>query len=130
MVGVPCCPEVFIERAFQAGRPRGFETHMEPTVHEATHANFCSDAYRLAKLRIEFAKTWTQKAKELQRDENSLHDSLPPYLRKVLSGKRLLLLGELMEAAGCPDVGLVRDIYGRASGFRCGCLCQEIPNQK
>ena len=69
-VGIPCCPEVFIERVFQAGHLRGFETHMEP-VHEAIHANFCSDVYRLAKLRVDFIKTWIQKAKELQRDENS-----------------------------------------------------------
>ena len=98
-------------------------------VHKATHANFCSDVYRLAKLRIEFVKTWTQKTKELHHDENSLHDSLPPYLRKVLSGKKLLLLGERMEAADVP-MWVLCVTYDRASGFRGGCLCQEIPNQK
>ena len=55
-------------------------------------------------------KRWTRRVKELQPDENALHDSMPPYLRKVLSGKRLLLLGEMMEEAKCPDHDLVKDI--------------------
>ena len=114
-IGIPCSPEVFIERAFQAGHPKGFEVHMEPAVHEAINANFCRDPYPLAKFRIEFVKKWTLRAKELQLDENALHDSMPPYLRKVLSGKRLLLLGEMMEEAKCPDRDLVKDIR---QGFR------------
>ena len=86
---------------------------MEPAVHEAINANFCRDSYPLAKLRIDFVKKWTRRAKELQPDENALHDSMPPYLRKVLSGKRLL--GEIMEEAKCPDHDLVKDIR---QGFR------------
>ena len=114
-VGIPCSPEVFIERAFQIGHPRGFEVRMEPAVHEAINANFCRDPCPLAKLRIDFVKKWTLRAKELRPDENALHDSMPPYPRKVLSGKRLLLLGEMMEEAKCPDHDLVKDIR---QGFR------------
>ena len=56
LIGIPCSPEVFIERAFQVGHPRGFEVHMEPAVHEAINANFCRDPRPLAKLRIDFVK--------------------------------------------------------------------------
>ena len=114
-VGVPCAPEVFIQRAFQVGHPRGFDVHMGPDVYEAIQANFCRDPYPLAKLRIDFVKKWTERAKELQPDENKLHNSFPPYLQQVLSGKRLLLLGEMMEEAKCPDITLVQDIR---QGFR------------
>ena len=114
-IGIPCTPEIFIERAFHVGHPKGFDVHMEPGVYESIQANFCRDPYPLAKLRIDFVKKWTSRAKELQQDENTLHNSLPPYLQQVLSGKRLLLLGEMMEEAKCPDVGLVQDIR---QGFR------------
>ena len=88
---------------------------MEPYGYESTQANFCRDPYPLAKVRIDFVKKWASRAKELQPDENKLHNSLPPYLRQVLSGKRLLLLGEMMEEARCPDISLVQDIR---QGFR------------
>ena len=70
---------------------------------------------RLQSFGLPFVKKWTSRAKELQQDENKLHNSLPLYLQQVLSGKRLLLLGEMMEEAKCPDVGLVQDIR---QGFR------------
>ena len=128
-VGIPCSAEVFIERAFQAGHPRGFETHMEPAVHDATHANFSGDAYSLAKLRIDFVKTWTQKAKSLQRDENSLHASLPPYLRKVLVERGFFFLASLWKLLDVLMLVLFR-IYDKVSGFLAGCLCREIRSQK
>ena len=114
-VGVLCTPEVFIERACQVGHPKGFDVHMNPDVYEAIQANFCRDPYPLAKLRIDFVKKWTSRAKEVQHDENKLYGSLPPHLQQVLSGKRLLLLGEMMEEAKCPDIGLAQDIR---QGFR------------
>ena len=114
-IGVPCTPDVFIERVLQVGHPKGFDVRMEPDVYESIRANFCRDPYPLAKLRIDFVKKWTHRAKELQLDDNKLHNSLPPYLRQVLSGKRLLLLGEMMEEAKCPDISLVQDIR---QGFR------------
>ena len=114
-ISIPCTPEIFIERAVHVGHPKGFDVHMEPGVYEAIQANFCRDPYPLAKLRIAFVKKWTSRAKESQQDENKLHSSLPLYLQQVLSGKRLLLLGEMMEEAKCPDVGLVQDIR---QGFR------------
>ena len=114
-IGVPYCPEGFIDKAFEVGHPRGFDFLLEPAIHEAIKANFVQAPYHLAKLRIEFVKKWTDRARDLQAEENRLHAAMPPYLAKVLSGKRLLLMAEMMRAAKCPDESLIQDIQ---SGFR------------
>ena len=114
-VGVPHCPENFINQAFEVGHPRGFDFLLEPAIHEAINANFVQAPYRLAKLRIDFVKKWTDRARALQPEENRMHACMPPYLAKVLSGKRLLLMAEMMKEAKCPDESLIQDIQ---SGFR------------
>ena len=114
-IGVPRTPEEFIAEAFNVGRPCGFDFLLEPAVHEAIKANFVRGPYHLAKLRIDFVKKWTDRARALQPEENQLHAKMPPYLARVLSGKRLLLMAEMMEEAQCPDMGLIQDIQ---DGFR------------
>ena len=114
-VGIPCEPAEFIKRALVCGHPRNLEFHLEPEVNEAIHANFIADPFELASFRIAFVKKWSARARELQKDEDELHDKMPDYLAQVLKGKRILLLKEMMTAAGCSDDLLFRDI---ASGFR------------
>ena len=111
-IGVPHTLEEFIAEAFDVGHPCGFDFLLEPAVHEAIQANFVQDPYHLAKLRIDFVKKWTDRARALQPEENQLHAKMPPYLARVLSGKRLLLMAEMMEAA---RVSLIQDIQ---DGFR------------
>ncbi|CAJ1399746.1 unnamed protein product, partial [Effrenium voratum] len=50
----------------------------------------------------------------LRGEEKRLMDALPPHRRKVLQGKRLVLLREILQDAGYPDVKLAEDI---AAGF-------------
>ena len=42
-------------------------------------------------------KHWVALAKELQTDEEALKNTTPPHVRKILSGKRLLLFKNLLE---------------------------------
>ena len=114
-VGIPCEPPEFVKRALVCGHPRNLEFHLEPEVNEAIHANFIADPFELASFRIAFVKKWSARARELQKDEDELHSQMPDYLAQVLQGKRILLLKEMMTAAGCSDDLLFRDI---ASGFR------------
>ena len=46
----------------------------------------------------------------LNRDEMLLHETLDNHVAKILAGKRLLLLQNLMSAAGVSDVRLISDI--------------------
>ena len=114
-VGIPCDPQEFLRRAFSAGHPRGLEIHLEECIQQAAFANFRDDPFTLAKTRVDFVKKWSLRARQLQADEDALHAGMPDYLSHVLKGKRLLLLREMMESAGCPDKGLVDDI---SKGFR------------
>ena len=77
--------------------------------------NFADEPYDLAKFRVQFVKKWSARAKDLQGAEDAVHDSMEPHLKEVLRGKRLLLLGEMMKEAGCPDTQLPNDIK---EGFR------------
>ena len=114
-VGVPCTPDVFIHRALKVGHPRGLDMHIDPNVATTAQANFVDEPYDLAKFRVQFVKKWSARAKDLQGAEDALHDSMEPHLKEVLRGKRLLLLGEMMSEAGCPDTQLPNDIK---EGFR------------
>ena len=114
-IGIPCQPGEFIERAVAVGHPRSLEFHLDEEVNRTVHANFVGDASALARLRIDFVKKWSTRAKELQGAEDELHAAMPEYLAQVLKGKRLLLFKEMMTAAGCSDNLLFRDIV---SGFR------------
>lgn len=47
---------------------------------------------------------------ELSQEEKALHRKLPPHKRKILEGKRLLVLKEILIDEGYPDVQLVQEI--------------------
>ena len=114
-IGIPCIPEEFVRRAIKAGHPHGADVHLSQEVDDAVDWNFKGPLFDLAKLRVEFFKTWTARAECLAQKEKDLHATFPLHLQHVLKGKRLLLLQEMMSAAGCPDSSLVQDI---CSGFR------------
>ena len=92
-----------------------------------THKSFCGgpsqrvtqqvwkSILKIVKARVDFVKKWSLRARQLQADEDALHAGRPDYLSHVLKGKRLLLLREVMESAGCPGKGLVDDV---SKGFR------------
>ena len=58
---------------------------------------------------------WRVRAAELEEDEAALHASMPPHRAKVLKGKRLRLLSEMLKEIGHEDHSLVNDIV---CGFR------------
>ena len=66
-VGVPAEPLVFLDRAIEAGHPRGVEVHVEEFIHNAVIENFHSPPYELAKKRLTFFKRWQERAKVYNR---------------------------------------------------------------
>eukprot|EP00971_Amphidinium_carterae_P024158 477039-Amphidinium_carterae.2 len=53
-------------------------------------------------------------AEELQEQEEEIKSAMPEWRRKLLSGKKILLLKRMMEDAGCRDEDLWKDLL---SGF-------------
>ncbi|CAE7270705.1 dnajb6-b [Symbiodinium sp. CCMP2592] len=105
-IGLPSEPEAFVQRAVQAGHPRG-SAHVSKLVVNAIKANFSDPPAQTVTSRAAALKHWTARAKQLEQKEEELHRSLPEHLRSLLEGKRLLLWQEMHEAAGSPDDQLI-----------------------
>jgi len=114
-IGVPREPEDFVARAVAAGHPRNLFAEdwsaRDPFVLE----NLSLDRGKLLDRRNAFFRKWLTRASELASKEKDLHDALDPEVARVLQGKRLLVLEEILNDIGFPDRHLVKDI---CAGFR------------
>ena len=61
---------------------------------------------------------------ELKAQEEKLREGIPPQRKAILKGKRLALLGEILEAEGYSDILLPKHILG---GFDLVGVCGESP---
>ena len=113
-VGVPAEPLVFLDRAIEAGHPRGVEVHVEEFIHNAVLENFHSPPYELAKKRLTFFKRWQERAKVIDSEGDSFIKQAPEHAQRILHGKRLQLWDEILKDLGYMDSHLVSDV---ANGF-------------
>ena len=113
-VGVPAEPLVFLDRAIEAGHPRGVEVHVEESIHNAVVENFHSPPYELAKKRLTFFKRWQRRAKEIDSEGDAFIKQAPQHAQRILQGKRLQLWDEILKDLGYRDTSLVSDV---ANGF-------------
>ncbi len=113
--GVPRCPMDFLQRAVQCGHPRGCTIHSPPDVKKILQDNISIDASTLALIRCRELTKWTLRAAELQYQEKTFKNTMPEYLSKLMSRKRLLLFKEMLDSVGYPDQDLIKDI---AAGFK------------
>ena len=115
LFGFPLSPKAFVQKAVVTGHPYSFESALDPTLKKVVHENVVGDEVCLAKTRLKFLAKWLKRAKELETDEEKLHESFEPYIRNILKGKRLLLWQEMIDDLGLPDRDLIRDMQ---QGFR------------
>jgi hypothetical protein len=54
-IGVPSEPDVFIQRALEAGHPRSLDQYIDPQMEAMLNANFLEEPAALAKRRIDFS---------------------------------------------------------------------------
>ena len=109
-IGIPREPWDFLQRAVAAGHPRTLALHLNSEVTDMLRENFEGEPFLLVKKRAAFLMKWTERCKQLEVAEHELHNSLEPHLQKVLTGKRLLVLQEILEDLEYPDKSLVSDI--------------------
>ena len=114
-IGIPRTPEDFLEHALKVGHPRFLPYPATGAVHDLLDKNIYCPAGKLVTLRNEFFKVWVTKAGQLADDEKRLHDSMEPHVRKVLHGKRLLVLRDILQELQFPDEKLFEDLI---VGFR------------
>ena len=109
-LGIPRDPWDFVDRALEVGHPRSMAIHLSDGVERMLLQNFHEPPHLLVTSRAKFLEKWTSRCKELQTAESEMQAGLDGHVREVLKGKRLLLLGEMLNSLNYPDKTLVEDL--------------------
>ena len=101
--GFPWFEESFIQEALARGHPSNICGELAPLVLKAVDDNLNKSPECLIMFRAKWLKKWIKRAQELEDDEKALHLSMPPHRRRILVGKRILLLKEIIKDMEYPD---------------------------
>ena len=101
--GVPWSEESFIQEAIARGHPSNICGELAPLMMKAIEDNVNKSAEEIIMARASWLKKWIQRAKDLDVEEKGLHSAMPPHRRKILEGKRILLLKEIIRDMQYPD---------------------------
>ena len=113
--GVYRSMQQFFECARQLWHPFDELKNLPDRLITSIFNNITSSPHELAKQRCKFMTHWTRRARDLQKDENQLHMSMPEHVRAVLKGKRILLMKELAQSIRWPDMSLFDEM---TAGFK------------
>ena len=109
-IGIPREPSDFLSEAVRKGHPRDIIANVPNEVKRVVHEILSGEFADRFEVRASFLKKWLKRSLELKTDEKLLHQNMPPYLQKLLSGKRLLLWKEMLTDLGYPDAAIVDDV--------------------
>eukprot|EP00435_Cladocopium_sp_Y103_P011809 s4361_g3.t1 len=102
--------EQFVVQAKTLWHPFDELKNLPDNVIKSIFINLTSSPHQLAKQRCEFLRTWSQRAREMQLDEAALHQSMPVHVRRIMEGKRILVMEALAKEMGWPDMSLFREL--------------------
>ena len=106
IVGVFREPEDFLKQAVECKHPIDILQNVDDLTKTALFNILTLGPEALTNKRQNFMNNLELRAKELESKEHQLHESMPDHVKKIMFGKRLLLLQELALAAGSKDTGL------------------------
>lgn len=112
----------FVDAAVAAGHPKLFNALVPDPLRRVLEYHKNHIASKVASDRVAWFKYWIKRASALNLNELALKSTLAPRLQKLLAGKRLVLLREMLEVHDCPDMGVIEEI---AEGTQ---LVGEVPN--
>ena len=113
--GVPWSPDEFLAEATRAVHPMDSQAILDDGLVRAAYKLLSEGPEKLARDRALALRRWTARRDELEGREQALHQAMDPKVRKILEGKKLLLMAEMAKESGHPDEDLASDI---AAGFR------------
>eukprot|EP00435_Cladocopium_sp_Y103_P057446 s2110_g19.t1 len=108
-VGVFMEPEQHMQQALQLWHPMDSSASLPDSLKRAAFKMLTMEPHELAAERLEMLKLYRQRAEQLHDAEIKLHHSLPHHVQQVVSGKRLLLLEERLNATSFPDLQVMED---------------------
>jgi hypothetical protein len=112
VVAMPWTEEEFLEEALKLEHPVDTLQGLPPEIYRAIFHCLTRDVKSFRKKTLDH---WKTRSMQLQPKEDELHEQLPPEFKVVLQGKRILLLQEMMKAAGHQDEMLIHRI---TTGFQ------------
>ena len=85
-------------KAIRRGHPCNLDEGVSSTMRQAIKKNATMDPQPVILMRAQWLKKWLTRASELAPEEARLRSSMPNHMVRILEGKRLLVLRELLAA--------------------------------
>ena len=108
--GIRFEPQEFLKEAVARGHPFSMFQGVSSSMQHAIRSSAAMSDADLVRRRATFFKRWTDRAQVLEDDERRLHQNMPAHRQRVLKGKRLLMMREILQDLGYTDVGVVNAI--------------------
>ena len=119
--GVPWEPFEFIEKASVFEHPLAIRRAVPEVLIEAIEVHNKQSQVEIAKQRLKTIFFWNNRAKQLEKEERLLKESMDPVVASTVAGKRILLFREMLTVAEYPDVGAADELLEGAK------LVGEVP---
>ena len=100
----------FVECARALWHPFDELRNLPDRMIRALFSNLAEAPHQLTKSRCQFLRKWAKRAASLQTAEHELHESMPQHVRRVMEGKRILVMEELAKEMDWPDMGLFSEL--------------------
>ena len=120
--GKPWTEEEFVLEAHRRGHPAHLYQALSDSMLQAIDTNVKMRPVDIVEHRAKWLRKWMSRAVELKGREEELHAKMPAERKLILARKRILLLREILEAEGYPDISICDDL---AKGFPLVGLCGE-----
>lgn len=95
--GIPWTPEGHISAAVNAGHPLDLRNSLPDALRVAVTKHLELGATAMAEYRIDWCRRWMKRALQLKHDERLDRESRPKHVAHITSGKRIRLLGEMLD---------------------------------
>ena len=102
-VGVYRTPEDFLAESLKLKHPMDSESTISDWNKSALFRMLTTKPSHLVQGRASFLSSVLKKRAELEPEERALHESMPTHIRKVMKGKKILLLEHLLTCLGYDD---------------------------
>ena len=107
-------PAEYLRKSLECNHPIDMLKSVDDVTKQALFNILSAGPAATVSKRASALKRWMARRMELQKEEDALHLNMAPHVARILKGKNLLLLGEMLKECGCKDVNLVSDI---STGF-------------
>ena len=103
-VGIFHSHQEHISVASTLQHPMDSQSRLPDILRKVVFELLTTEPAEMAKKRLAMLQTYVQRAKDLQEQENQLHETLPKHIQSVVKGKRILLFEERLAANSFPDM--------------------------